>query len=251
MTVQTEKKDRLELLLDDFTDVHGTVLLGMHRELLSLKEDIDDRLESRISQALAPINAADSELLAQVEAARQVVAALEEKTGRAAAVFASAREQLGKDIVSARESLGADCLRIKGELARHGEVLSTLERGVEAYAVKQREAQEEIAASRSDFQLLLAQIGNQRSNFEQEIARAVARISALQQEHQEKMSATLKVTDKLNGDSRALLRSFRKRIETLQAREAAVHKRQRVEIFVVGLLGLAMLAISIWHTLLR
>jgi len=251
MTLQTEKKDRLDLLLDDFTDVHGTVLLGMHRELLSLKEDIDDRLESRISQALVPINAADSELRAQVEAARQVVAALEDKTGRAAAVFASAREQLGKDIALARESLSADYVRVREESARQNEVLSTLEKGVEEFAAKQRQAQEEIAASRSDFQLLLAQIGNQRSNFEHEIARAVARISALQQEHQDKMSATLKVTDKLNGDSRALLRSFRKRIEALREREAAVQKRQRVEIFIVGLLGLAMLTISIWHTLLR
>jgi hypothetical protein len=251
MTLQTEKKDRLELLLDDFTDVHGTVLLGMHRELLSLKEDIDDRLESRISQALAPINAADTELQAQIEAARQVVAALEEKTGRAAATFAAAREQLVKDIASVRESLGADYLRMREELGRHGEVLPTLERGVAEFATKQGEALAEIAAGRSDLQLVLAQIGNQRSTFEQEIARAVARITALQQEHQEKMSATLKVTDKLNGDSRALLRSFRKRIDALKEREAAVQKRQRVEISVIGLLGLLMLAISLWQTLPR
>ncbi len=249
MTLQTENKDRLELLLDDFTDVHGTVLLGMHRELLSLKEDIDDRLEARISKALEPINVADSELQAQVEAARKVVASLDDKAGRAAATIAAAREQLGKDIASARESLSADYLRISEEFSRHNEALLSVQNGIEQFAAKQREAHEEITASRSEFQRVLAQIGNQRSNFEQEIAKAMARIAALQQEHQGKMSASLKVTDKLNSDSRALLRSFRKRIEALQEREAMLQKRRRLEIIVVGLLSLAALSVWLWQAL--
>jgi hypothetical protein len=183
MTLQTENK--LELLLDEFTDVHGTVLLGMHRELLSLKEDIDDRLEARISAALAPINAADSALQAQLEAAQQVIASLDEKAKLALPAIAAASEQLARDVTSARAGLAADSALLGENLAWHKNELDTLEkRFLEAYATKQREQQAELAASRSEMQLILAQIGNQRSNFQQEVAQAVARISALQQEHQ-------------------------------------------------------------------
>jgi hypothetical protein len=63
------------------------------------------------------------------------------------------------------------------------------------------------------------------------------------------MSAALKVTDKLNSDSRALLKAFRKRIESLQQREATVRKRQRLETIVVGLLSLGALAVWLWQTL--
>lgn len=249
MTLQTEKKGSLEVLLDDFTDVHGTVLLGMHKELLSLKAELDGRVEAAIGKTLAPIRAADSALHAHLEAARQVLASLDEKAGRASAAIASAREQLGQDVASARESVGADYLRIRDEFSRHDGVLLTLENSLEAFAAKQREAQAEIAASQSEFQLVLAQIGNQRSNFQQEIAQAMARMSALQQEHQSKMSAALKVTDKLNSDSRALLKAFRKRIEGLQEREAAHKRRRRLETIVLGLLGLVALAVWIWPTL--
>ena len=250
MTLQTGKKDTLESLLDDFTDVHGTVLLGMHKELLSLKEDIDDRLESRIGKALEPINAADSALRAQVEAAQRVIASLDEKARLAVSTIAAARELLTRDIASARESLAADSVLVREEVARHKNVLQALEkRLLEAFGLKQSEAQAEIAASRSEFQLVLAQIGNQRSNFQQEIVQAMARMSPLQQEHQSKMSAALKVTDKLNSDSRALLRAFRKRIEGLQEREATLQKRRRLETTVVGLLSLTALAVWIWQTL--
>ena len=38
MTQATAQKGRLEHLLDDFTEVHGTVLLGMHKELQTLRK---------------------------------------------------------------------------------------------------------------------------------------------------------------------------------------------------------------------
>jgi len=249
MTLQTGKKDNLEVLLDEFTDVHGTVLLGMHKELLELKAEIDDRLETAIGKALQPISAADSALQARIEAARQVLAGLDEEAGRVTAALGSAREQLGMDLAAARKNLRADYQRIRDEFSRHDDVLPTLANKLEEFAARQADAHAEIAASRSEFQLVLAQIGNQRSTFQQEIAQATARMSALQQEQQSKLSAALKVTDKVNGDSRALLRAFRKRIEALQAREAASQKQRRVEIIVVGLLSLAALAVGIWQTL--
>lgn len=64
MTAQaTAQKGRLEHLLDEFTDVHGTVLLGMHKEIQTLKGEVEKSVDARISTVLAKIECADGELV--------------------------------------------------------------------------------------------------------------------------------------------------------------------------------------------
>ena len=60
MTQATAQKGRLEHLLDDFIEVHGTVLLGMHKELQTLRKDVDTRVEARLVEFLAQVSAAES-----------------------------------------------------------------------------------------------------------------------------------------------------------------------------------------------
>lgn len=63
MTAQaTAKKGRLEHLLDEFTDVHGTVLLGMHKEIQTLKDEVEKSVDARVGAVLAKIQCADGEL---------------------------------------------------------------------------------------------------------------------------------------------------------------------------------------------
>lgn len=63
MTAQaTAQKGRLEHLLDEFTDVHGTVLLGMHKEIQTLKDEVEKSVDTRIGAVLAKIQCADGEL---------------------------------------------------------------------------------------------------------------------------------------------------------------------------------------------
>ena len=63
MTAQaTAKKGRLEHILDEFTDVHGTVLLGMHKEIQTLKDEVEKSVDARVGAVLAKIQCADGEL---------------------------------------------------------------------------------------------------------------------------------------------------------------------------------------------
>ncbi len=62
MTQATAQKGRLEHLLDDFTEVHGTVLLGMHKELQTLRKDVDARVEARLVEFLEESGKVQSDL---------------------------------------------------------------------------------------------------------------------------------------------------------------------------------------------
>lgn len=73
-------KGRLEEVLDEFTDVHGTVLLGMHKEIRTLKAEIQKNVESQIGAVLTEIRNADSELLKHMDQSRMVAAETEAKT---------------------------------------------------------------------------------------------------------------------------------------------------------------------------
>lgn len=66
MTETASQKGRLELILDEFSEVHGTVLMGMHKELQTLKHDVDIRVETRIAVVLEKMQAADSTLEARI-----------------------------------------------------------------------------------------------------------------------------------------------------------------------------------------
>lgn len=73
-------KGRLEAVLDEFTDVHGTVLLGMHREIQTLKAEIRKSVDSQIGAVLAEIRNADSELLKHIDESRAVATESATKT---------------------------------------------------------------------------------------------------------------------------------------------------------------------------
>lgn len=66
-------KGRLESLMDDFTEVHGTVLLGMHKELQTIRADVEEHVNDRLSSVLEEIKAENGRLAEQVEHAGALI----------------------------------------------------------------------------------------------------------------------------------------------------------------------------------
>ena len=102
---------------------------------------------------------------------------------------------------------------------------------------------------RAEFQRILGQIEYQRSGFQQEMAQARENVSLAQNEQQNKISAALKVADKLNNTSLYALKKINARSEKLHQREAALQKRTRQAVLGVGLAILATLGVWIWLAL--
>jgi hypothetical protein len=91
-------KGRLELLLDDFTKVHGTVLMGMHKELNTLKADVEKQVAKQITETLKQIEKADARLKTRMEKAERTMQRLEERLSQYQAVLKEFKE-LGVDRV--------------------------------------------------------------------------------------------------------------------------------------------------------
>lgn len=53
---QYAQKGRLEIMLDEFSDLHGTVLMGMHRELQTLKQEVQSEVDARIKDTRSGVD---------------------------------------------------------------------------------------------------------------------------------------------------------------------------------------------------
>lgn len=74
-----QPKGRLELMMDEFTEVHGTVLVGMHKELQTIRTDIEKQVASQIAETLKQFEKVNAKLAARAEKAERSVTKLEAK----------------------------------------------------------------------------------------------------------------------------------------------------------------------------
>ncbi|KFB69281.1 hypothetical protein [Candidatus Accumulibacter vicinus] len=114
MTQATAQKGRLEHLLDDFTEVHGTVLLGMHKELQTLKKDVEEQLESRLKEFLDEVGAAESDLSKEVGDAERLAILLRCET----------EVHLDRITAKCRETISALDLAGEATQAQNSEILT-------------------------------------------------------------------------------------------------------------------------------
>lgn len=249
-TLQAEKKGKLELLLDDFTQVHGTVLLGMHKELQTLRDEVDARVETRINAVLDLIKSADSNLCIHVKEAEQILSKLDGKEKRATAAIDAAKKEATTDISSARERITAEASEIIQEFTKHKDDLLIIESShLQALETKQQAILSKISSSQLELQGVIAQSEHQCSEFQQAIAHAMDHLVQEQQEHQSKMTTALKFADKLNADSLTSLKAVNERSEEIHLREIALQQRTRQATIAVGLAILTTLGVWIWLTL--
>ena len=92
MSANQAKKGKLELMLEEFTEVHGTVLMGMHKELQTIRTDVEKQVASQIAESLKLFEKANAKLSARAEKAESAVAKLEAKVTELKALLRQADE---------------------------------------------------------------------------------------------------------------------------------------------------------------
>jgi hypothetical protein len=126
MSANQAKKGKLELMLDEFTEVHGTVLMGMHKEVQTLKDEIDKRVEQRITEVLTKVAAEDSKLQSHLEAAEQFLANLDGKERRATTAITTAKNETLSEIELLKDAVLAEGAVVRNEFKTQEAALQEL-----------------------------------------------------------------------------------------------------------------------------
>lgn len=211
-------KGKLELMLNEFTDVHGTVLLGMHKELQTLRADIEHRVESRIAAILEQTQAADAQLIANIEKSENTAATLNSKT-----------ENLRSSLKQEEERLHA---LIEDERTK-----------LEQASAKTSSA---IEASRRDLLNLAKEVEQRRTEFTQEIDAATDEIAKMLSEHDSRVSAAVKFVDYLSKECASALKAANERYELLVTRESSLQARTRQIVIAAAIFSVATIGLWAW-----
>ncbi len=113
-------------MLDEFTEVHGTVLMGMHKEVQTLKDEIDKRVEQRITEVLTKVAAEDSKLQSHLEAAEQFLANLDGKERRATTAITTAKNETLSEIELLKDAVLAEGAVVRNEFKTQEAALQEL-----------------------------------------------------------------------------------------------------------------------------
>jgi hypothetical protein len=154
MSAAKAAKGKLELILDEFTEVHGTVLMGMHKELQTLKQEVDKRVEERISAVLTKIDAADAVLKGHLDGADQVAANLDGKEKRAAAAISAAKKDALVELGTTRDAVLAEGVLVRKEFGEHSGELQSLEAEIRDSLEKRHQAAiQDVQAAQESWEL--------------------------------------------------------------------------------------------------
>lgn len=235
-------KGRLESLMDDFTEVHGTVLLGMHKELQTIRADVEERVNDRLSSVLEQIKTEKARLEEQVENA----GALIDKSNAQSQKNLNAIDTLGKraldDISAQNKSGAAEAKKLLDEIEQtRSELRSALQTSVAEALERLFEARTscvtELASQLKAVELSHTQFNNEALLTEQ-------RVTSIKSELQSKLSASLSYSSKMNSESQRLLKKVRERQELLHRREQELQKRTKQ--FVVGAVLTVLATVVVW-----
>ena len=240
-------KGRLESLMDDFTDVHGTVLLGMHKELQTLKSDVEECVGERIESVLEEINEAGAELKQHLERANAVL----DKTiaqGKSNLTSIKALGNKALEDISAERMSGLS--ELKTLLVELEQSRAEFQASIQPSVTR---ALEDISAARTsgltELRALLAEIEKSRAEFQNEASIAEQRVTSIKSELQSKLSAGLSYSSKMNSESQKILKKVRERQELLFKREIELQTRTRQFTAGAALAVLATVIVWIWLAL--
>lgn len=206
----TAQKGRLEHLLDDFTEVHGTVLLGMHKELQTLKTDVDARVEARLAEFLAQVSTVESTGRTQMEASQQVCTRLQELTAHSEAIAQSLAD-----------FADGSCRAIRNDRD----------------------------SALADIETLAERIVQERAAFKKAASEAQQGMLNANEDARKRMSAAVAVANAMNHESQALIQQVREQQASLHQREQQMQKHTRQLAIGVGLVVFSTLGFWTWLTL--
>ncbi len=240
---KSAQKGKLELMLDEFTDVHGAVLLGMHKELQTLKADIESRVEARIGAILEQTQSADAELVANINKAQKATTSLKSKTSESRqslrdesaqlhaliAEKSTLFEQVGAKAVAEIEAAGREQQRLTKEFEQH-----------------KTEFTKEIERRKTE---LTRETERHRTEFTREMTVARDDLAKALSEHDKRMTAAVKFADHLSSECAFSLKAANERYELLLARESALQARTRRIIIAAAIFS--VITIGCWAWLLQ
>lgn len=221
---------RLEAILDDFTEVHGSVLLGMHKEIQTLKEEIQKSVDTQIGALLAKIRKADGDLAKSIKKAQRTLAEHKTTTQANIASFESASAQAQKEFTSASKQARTVADQLNG------------------YIVTARTIIEDSVAS--EMQKLKAVIETHQATLSRDVKAATTGIenvvssgnNAIRSQiddFQSRVNASLSFTNQINKETQAML-------DELRAKEAQLRKLTLRLFWIFGPTVLATLGVWIW-----
>lgn len=212
------QKGKLELMLDEFSEVHGAVLLGMHKELQTLKADVDKRVETKIGAILEQTLSADAQLVARISEAEKAATSLEGKA------------------TNAHQSLCDEGERF----------LKLISEKIAQFEKARAKAWSEIETSQRDQRRLANEIEQRRTDFNREVSAAKDEMATMLKEHDKRIAAAVKFADHLSRECASSLKAANERYELLQAREFKLQQRTRQIVIAAAVFVLATLGLWIW-----
>jgi hypothetical protein len=210
-----EQKGRLELMMDEFTDVHGTVLLGMHKELQTLKQDVTKQVDEKLLQFTNSITVADSQLQKRLVEAQDSCKQLDQVRMQAANDLNLAHSSAIAAIDKAAQSGKSD--------------LTTL-----------------LTSGLHDLTVLLDNVTSQRKELTNDLTKATNTIANMIQEHQVRLDATIKVARQLNQEGQAAQAITQTMMNDLTNREAAYQRRQRSMVISIAVVCTITIGFWVW-----
>jgi hypothetical protein len=211
----TEQKGRLELMMDEFTDVHGTVLLGMHKELQTLKQDVAKLVDEKIGQFHNSVTAADSHYQKLLSESQETCKQLEQ-----------VRMQTANDVALAHSSAIAS---INNAVKAGRSDLITLQ-----------------TSGIHELNVLLDNVTSQRKELTNDLSKATAAIANMIQEHQVRLDATIKVARQLNQEGQATQAITQTMMNDLAKRELAYQRRIRNTMISIAVVCTITIGVWVW-----
>lgn len=254
MTETIAPKGRLEQLLDEFSDVHGTVLMGMHKELQTLKADIKTQVESQIGSILVEIKSADSELAGRVSESKQISNLLVEDAKckldelNSAGRKAIQKLELESEKIQTRNSILIEQANHTLDSIESKTVNATSDLDEQHQSLRQSL---EIAwdAAKADIGEISKAMVQERAAFRSDAALTLQNMAVANESAQQKMTAAISFANKLNMENQALLQTVQTERAALHQKELQLQKRTKQVVIGVGLAIVATLGFWIWLTL--
>lgn len=119
-----EQKGRLELMMDELTDVHGTVLLGMHKELQTLKQEVTKQVDRKIKQFSDSVSDADSQFQKYLVSSQDTSKQLESIRSSASSEISTLKATAMCDIERAAKSVKKDLESLSQSIQEHQKKLT-------------------------------------------------------------------------------------------------------------------------------
>ena len=234
----------IEQRLAEFTEVHGTVLLGMHRELQSQLKKVDERLASAGQALEAEAEGARKDL---AERWQEVDAKYKEITRalQTAAAASQDREAGLRQAMEAHSDRIEDCVRKAEEVADAvGQSASEL---VEQARTESRDlvrcATDTIDRRQRDAAQAFEEA---HAAFSCQIEAAEAKITAYMVKQQQLLDQQAQQIENLHASAQQVLAETNARIEAHQRREAEFNRRLRFAVATLIVIGLIVAVVGAW-----